>query len=46
MVMVAARGITGGISIGVTNLSTPFGSSVPPGICAAATGILNGTPAI
>jgi hypothetical protein len=39
-VIVAALGITGGTSIGVTNFVTPFGSSVPPGICASATGAL------
>jgi hypothetical protein len=29
--IVAAIGITGGISIGVTNFDTAVGSSVPPG---------------
>jgi hypothetical protein len=36
MVIVAARGITGGISIGVTYFVTVLGSSVPPGIAATA----------
>src|SRR6266540_5730276 len=36
MVIVAALGITGGISIGVTYLSTSAGSRVPPGIAAMA----------
>src|SRR5512132_380995 len=39
MVIVAARGITGGISIGVTNFVTALGSSVPPGIWAMARSI-------
>ncbi len=38
MVMVAARGITGGTSSGVAYLGTRVGSSVPPGIAAANTG--------
>jgi hypothetical protein len=45
MMMVPARGITGGISNGVAYLGTVVGSSEPPGIAAAATGTLNGTPA-
>src|SRR5215217_5438756 len=39
MVIVAARGITGGISIGVTYFVTAPGSSVPPGIWAMARSI-------
>src|SRR5512132_2917041 len=39
MVIVAARGITGGISSGVTNFGTSLGSSEPPGIWAIARSI-------
>src|SRR5512132_2187132 len=39
MVIVAARGITGGISIGVAYLVTSPGSSEPPGIWAIARSI-------
>jgi hypothetical protein len=46
IVMVPARGITGGISNGVPNLGTVVGSSGSPASCAAATGTSNGTPAI
>ena len=44
--MTSALGITGGISIGVRYLGTLSGSSDPPGIRAAATGILNSRPPI
>jgi hypothetical protein len=37
MVIVPARGITGGINSGVTYLGTSCGSRMPPGIAASAT---------
>jgi hypothetical protein len=39
MMIVSARGITGGISSGVTNFGTSSGLSVPPGIWAIARSI-------
>src|SRR3990170_5726030 len=39
LLMVACRGIAGGITSGATYLSTVVGSSVPPGIAAAWTAL-------
>jgi len=42
MVIVAARGMTGGMSIGVRYLGTLVGSRLPPGMAARATFVPEG----